>query len=426
MKILILSNTAWNNNNSFGNTFSNLFDDMPDIEIANIYCRADHPNNNIVKKYYQITEKSLIANLKNTKTPSGKEIFVDSNDIGSLNVSEQNVFNYMRKNRLQIFFRLRDLIWKIGRWKSADLEKFIIDFNPDIIYLPIYYSNYLCEIGRYLKEKLQIPMIGHITDDIYTLKQIRFSPLYWLNHFKIRRKVKWLVKHCEFVDTFSDIQKNEYEKIFNIPFNIRYKYADIIDNLPKAEFHFPIKFVFTGNISSGRWKTLSKLGNVISSYNKKEKKFELDIYTATPLNKKMKKSLNIPGAINFMGEIPYEKVKMVQSSADILVHAENFALKEALSVRMSFSTKIIDYLSKGKCIFAIGPGNITSIDYLIKNDAAIVASTFEDIETKIKDIYNDFSIINKYGEKSWECAKRNHPKEELKKNFYNDLGKLIK
>ena len=426
MKILILSNTAWNNNNSFGNTFSNLFGDLPDIEIANIFCKADNPNNNIVKKYYRITGKSLIANLKNAEIPSGKEIFISGNNISTLNTNEKNVFNYMRKNRLQIFFRLRDIIWKIGRWKSPDLEKFILDFNPDIIYLPIYYSNYLCDIGKYLKELLQIPMAGHITDDIYTSKQIRISPFYWLNHFHIRRKVKWLINQCKFVDTFSDILKSEYEKIFNIPFIIRYKYADIISTPQKTEYRKPIKFVFTGNISSGRWKTLAQLGKVISNYNKSEKIFELDIYTATPLSKEMERALNIPEAINFMGEIPYDEVKTVQNAADILVHAESFALKEALAVRMSFSTKIIDYLSQGKCIFAIGPESITSIDYLLKNDAAIVAGSIKSIETKIKEIFDDYSIINIYSEKSRECAKRNHSKEKLKNQFYNDLGGLLK
>ena len=36
MKILVLSSTPWTNDNSFGNSFSNIFEGIEDVEIANI------------------------------------------------------------------------------------------------------------------------------------------------------------------------------------------------------------------------------------------------------------------------------------------------------------------------------------------------------------------------------------------------------
>ena len=60
MRILVISNTPWSNDNSFGNSFSNIFEGIPDIEVANIACRPGHPTSYLVKKYFQITEKSLI------------------------------------------------------------------------------------------------------------------------------------------------------------------------------------------------------------------------------------------------------------------------------------------------------------------------------------------------------------------------------
>ena len=43
-KILVVSCTPWNANNSVGNTYANLFDGMDDCVIAHIYC-ADGADN---------------------------------------------------------------------------------------------------------------------------------------------------------------------------------------------------------------------------------------------------------------------------------------------------------------------------------------------------------------------------------------------
>ena len=47
MKVLIISRTTWDNANSFGNTFSNLFEGMKDVEIYSIACRNGISNNSI-------------------------------------------------------------------------------------------------------------------------------------------------------------------------------------------------------------------------------------------------------------------------------------------------------------------------------------------------------------------------------------------
>ena len=59
MKILILSSTPWTKDNSFGNSFSNIFEGLEDVEIANIYCKYGKPETDLVSKFFQITEKSM-------------------------------------------------------------------------------------------------------------------------------------------------------------------------------------------------------------------------------------------------------------------------------------------------------------------------------------------------------------------------------
>jgi hypothetical protein len=65
MKILIVSRTTWDDSNSFGNTFSNLFGGMKDVEIYNIACRNGVSNNAVAAEELQMTDKSVLKSILN-------------------------------------------------------------------------------------------------------------------------------------------------------------------------------------------------------------------------------------------------------------------------------------------------------------------------------------------------------------------------
>jgi hypothetical protein len=424
LKILILSSTPWDISNSFGNTFENIFKGIENIEIANIFCKPGNPNTTIVSRFFQITEKKLIKNLFKKNIPSGTEIHLQQGD--NLTNTELSVINYARKNRSFIFFAIRDLIWNIGNWKSKELKSFIDSFAPDIIFLPIYFSSYLNDIAVFLKSYTDKPMVGYVSDDVYTLKQFSLSPFYWINRLYKRKKIKHTIDLCEILYVISDIQKQEYDKCFNKNCKLLWKGAHFITEPLTATKKDVIKLVYTGNLGSNRYKQLAKIGRIIEKINQNGKKAELDIYSLTPLSKKMKSQLNINNAINLMGAINSNEVKTVLQNADILVHVESFDLKNKLAVRHSFSTKIVDYFNVGKCILAIGPTDIASIDYLKKNDAALIAANNLELENILLKAINNQSIITEYEKKSWECGKKNHDLQIIQTKLFADLNEVLK
>lgn len=422
MRILIVSNTAWNNSNSFGNSFSNIFEGIEDVEIANIFCRQEEPDNMVVSRYFQITEKNLIKNFFNRKKPSGREVRMETAQ--SMTSNDAKTFNFARKKRWFIMFWARDLIWRIGRWKSKELIEFIDDFNPDLLFMPIYYSSYLNDIVAFVKKHTNKPMMGYISDDNYTLRQFSLSPFYWIDRLYKRQKVKKSVDLCDTLYVISDIQKKEYDKCFNKDCKILWKINDFV-NMPEYKEHKePIKLVYTGNIGTGRYKQLSRIGKQLLEVNKDKKLMELDIYTQTPMSKSMQKALDLP-SINLKGGIPASEVDKVQNDADILVHVESFDLKNRFAVHQSFSTKIVDYLHKAKCILAVGPADVASIDYLKNNDAALVATDSEQLHNVISKVAYDTSILEKYGEKAWQCGKRNHQRTDIQAMLRDDFNRVV-
>ena len=183
--------------------------------------------------------------------------------------------------------------------------------------------------------------------------------------------------------------------------------------------------MYTGNLICGRWKTLAKLGDVIRKLNKEKIVARLSIYSASLLTNKMKKSFNFDESVVWKGRIPASEVYAVQKEADILVHAESLNYIEALEVRLSFSTKIIDYLAMNKCIMALGCAGIASIEYFKKYDNAIVATNEEEIKNRMDDILKDKNILSVYAEKSRRSAIKLHDDRIIKENFAEDIKNLL-
>lgn len=427
MRIIILSNTAWDNQNSFGSSFSNIFEDMQGIQIANIYCRYGNPNNSVADYYFQITEKSLLKNLKTKSIPSGKQVFADGQGTIQLSDREQTTFDTARMKRWQILFWARDLIWLVGRWCSPQLRAFIDDFKPDLIFQPVYYSNYLTRMALFLKNYTNAPMVGYISDDCYTLRQFSLSPLYWLDRLHKRKKVKKVIQQCELLYVISEIQKRDYEKIFGVPCKVLTKSADFSGDPPvKSQYHTPLQIVFTGNIGTNRWKSLAMIVKALQAINQNGVRAQLRIYTGTPLTVQMQAALEIPGTSFLMGSAPASEISKIQADADMLVHVEAFDLKNRLLVRQSFSTKLVDYFRAARPILAVGPHDVASIAHLIGNDCALVAETVEQIEAALEAVLADSDKLDDFSEKAYACGRAHHDKAVMQQILQADLNRVVK
>ena len=78
-----------------------------------------------------------------------------------------------------------------------------------------------------------------------------------------------------------------------------------------------LKFLFTGNILSNRWKSLSLLVNALKKYEIGT----LDIYTANPISRRINKALNIDGISIIHKPVSQNEVIKLQNAADVLVHS---------------------------------------------------------------------------------------------------------
>jgi glycosyltransferase involved in cell wall biosynthesis len=389
MRILVISNTTWDNNNSFGNTFSNLFEGMENVEIYNVCCKSGINKNNIVKDAVQMTDKSV---LKSFIHPNYDPCLHISNNKSEKNeVVNQETFDKIKTLRFTIFFYIRDLIWCIGKWKkSKTLLNFLDEVKPDLLYLPAYSNVSICRVQELIIHKLKVPVVAHITDDDYGHK-VKFykQPLAWLLETEVRKHLRKILSYCSYIECFAPLMKKKYEKIFRIPCYVISKGIKK-ENMPKIYFvpslKKQIELAYTGNLSMGRYEVLYQMGLALDKLNMIQHTI-LHITSGTVPSADMIKKFSSCKSINFKGSVSLEEVKRIQNAADYLVHVDSFNKTNIKAYKLSFATKIIDCLRTGHPMIAICPKEINTMQVLMNNNLAITIDNLDNITQILEKLF---------------------------------------
>ncbi|MEE0839714.1 MAG: hypothetical protein U0L72_04075, partial [Acutalibacteraceae bacterium] len=292
---------------------------------------------------------------------------------------------------------------------------FLDSYSADVLFFPVYANVYMCRLQNFIRKYTGKPCVLYISDDNYSYKPIEKNPISLFLRFWLRTQEKKLFKTASKVLVIAPKQKEEYDRIFGVNSEVLTKGIDFSE-IPFEEkpVNTPIKMVYTGKLIIGRWKSLAAIAQTLGKINADGVKAELDIYTTDTLTEEQDKALNF-GGCKVKGSLTLEEVQQVQKQADILVFVESLEKKYKNAARLSFSTKITDYLKNGKCVFAIGDKDIAPIDYFNRYDSAVTASSYEEIGEKLLWLIENSEKISEYSKKAYECGKEHHSKEKMDK-----------
>ena len=181
--------------------------------------------------------------------------------------------------------------------------------------------------------------------------------------------------------------------------------------------------VYMGQVLYGRIYSLIDIAEAIKAINRNETKILLYVYTNNAITDDMKHQLMDGGYVFLMPPVPYSEVPKIIGENDIVVFVESFNPRFCKIARLSFSTKICDYLASNKCIFAVGPSDIAPMEYFKDEDAAIVANNTDDIKKKLQ-LLTDRVIVTEYVRKAQECLRRNHDRTNMDAIIYSKLSEV--
>jgi hypothetical protein len=213
-----------------------------------------------------------------------------------------------------------------------------------------------------------------------------------------------------------------YSNLFGKEFKILYKGTFIIQPEIKQKSK-PLSLVYAGNLLYGRAEVLASLIAVIDK-EFKDNEFNLSIYTGTIISNEMSNKLNTSFSKVFPA-ISFEKIKQILKDADIVLHVESFKKEFRKITKYSFSTKIVDCIQSGNCIMGVGPADLASIGFIKNTEAAIVATSLDEIVVELRQVVKNNEILDIYSEKMYAIAKTTFDLEKIRENIYCDIQLIL-
>lgn len=412
LKILVITVPSWNSKVG-ANSWATLLANYPSENLASIYIRDEIPDSNVCSRYFNISENKIIRSIlhRNMKTGSEKSSKIEDNNINKDLEIHNERYVKMKKKRRYSMLIAREIIWKLGKWHTPELDFFLDCFKPNIILHSMDGYIHLNRIVEYAIKRTGAAAVGYIWDDNFTYKQSSEIG-YKIYRFFQRKSLKSLAKKTSDFFAISPFTKKEADEFFGIDCHLLTKPLLCEPIAKKFNGVYPIKMLYTGNLVIGRDRSLLRLSNALKKVNSEKRLIELDVYTQTVLPDEMTSKIQNEYC-HIHKSIPQSEALKKQNEADILLFLEDIDGKDAKVARLSFSTKITDYLSTGKSIFAIGNKDTAPMQYFIENNAAFVCGNDEDIEHYLRNICNNPNLLDEFAERAVMSGIKNHNQERI-------------
>ena len=421
MKVLVISHNVFSMTSSMGKTLVNFFGQIEPENISQLYFHKQIPTTDICTNYYRITDFDVVKKKKNEigdiftvddikSSPSNENV-----DAGH----EAQIYKLGKKKKSYMYIG-RNLIWSTKKWHNKKLFDWVDKFNPDIIFFASGDYVFSYKVAMCIADYKNIPIVTYVCDDYYFVNRKSISPLYYINKIQYKATLKKLFTKHKNVIAICDKITTDYVKEFNINCKTIMTSSSLDAFKPRNNDKEAV-ISYLGNMGYNRHLQLVEIGKALKGIS--GGKLFIDVYSGETRSE-ITDVLNEENGIRFHGSVSYDKVIEIMKNSDILIHTEALDKTNRDKVRYSVSTKIADTLTCGRCLFAYGPADVASIEYLINNDCACVATSKSELKNKLNDIIFNSSLRNVYTTKALKLANKNHNIVENGKLFKQIIEKV--
>ncbi len=405
-----------------GKTIGSLFAEFPKEELCQLYLHPSVPDVDACDSYYRITDRDVLMSYVKFRV-NGDIIKPDLTQHDCSDSSKSGQM-YRKVKNVGVIKRLgRDLLWKYAAWYNSDLRKWIEDQAPTHMFVAPGMPKLLYYIAMKIARKHKLPIITYICDDYYFLQKPKKLSERYLN-WRVRRRIEQLMKSSTHAVFICDPLLEAYNKQFGV------ESTTIMTGASKtpvaAVESYPVidSLTYMGNLYYNREQSLAEIGRAMDRINSENgTSFKLHIYTGE-VAPDVKRMFDDISSVCIHGFVSGEELERVVSESCGFIHVEGFDDKSRDLVKFSVSTKIADSLSCGKVFFAYGPFDVASVQHLIQNSCAFVATDKDELEAKLFEMFFNESERVACINRALEVAKKHHVTEINSKKLYEIFKKI--
>lgn len=417
-RVLIISYNPLCLFNNGGKSLLSLFSSFSKEELIQFYIYPTLPDNEWCNSFYRQTDKDLLNPIRNKiilhcVIPSKTEP-----------IEEQSIYKTSSQNR-SIKLLCRDALWAFSNWDNKQLNNWIKENRPDIVFSDTGDSSFLYNVSLKISKKYNLPLVGYFGDDYCSIVEKK-NLIRRYQLFKLRKTIAKFVQHAKLLlfvnDSFSDYYKDRFAlggKVRTIYNGSNFSFDSDYDETDSSN----LVFSYIGNLSLQRGDNLIEIGKALQNYNDINNTSHSLIVYARNRDNFEERTRSIK-AIDYRGLIPGNQVKDAIMSSDILIHTESFSEDSKKMTKYSMSTKIADSLSSGKCLLAFGPKDVASIKHLLKYDCAFCICSNLEMGEKLKQLIEDKKLRLYYKTRGKQISEEFHNSKKnslLLKSYFSEL-----
>lgn len=408
MKVLLISHNPFSTHNNMGKTFLSLFSHFSKEELCQLYIYPSWPDVDKCESSYRVTDKDMLNRFIRLRSPG---CVVPKEKIhaaqGAYEYDKDRKFYKNRKNKSSVRLLLRDLLWKVGGWYTAKLDRWLCQQQPTCIFVATGGSKFIYDMALKISKKRNIPIVTYVCDEYY----LAAPPKKLIDRLRLkllRRKMDKLVANSRYVAVISEEMREAYAAHFPAEIvTLMTSVSAPVAQQPKQTDN-PKNLCYFGNIGCNRYLSLRRIGQALDAINQQQgTDYRLKIYTAEQ-NADVLAAFSGCGSIELCGFVCGAEYEKAFSDADLLLHTEAFDADSVAFVRHSLSTKIADSLASGIPLFCYGPRGIASVEHLVRHDCAICATEENQLQERLLQAFRDPELRRVTAENALAAARQHH------------------
>lgn len=405
-RLLIVSHNCLSKTGSNGRTLSNYLVGWDKSKIAQFYIHAEKPDFDVCENYFCITDKSVMKSVLKHKPAGSRVLDIDLSSLGVKKTSPSSEVKTVVKNSgLQL---VREIAWMSSLWNKKNFEKWVDEFEPQVILFQAGDSAFLFRLVRKLSKKYNIPVVIYNTEGYYfknkSFMQEKWytKPLYPILHRMFCKQYKKLLKCTKKSIYNCDLLCQDYNEVFGDDGAVVMNTSEFTDR--SVDCNKQKSVIYAGNLGLSRHEGLIEFANALK---KVDSEMVLTVYGKAP-TENVKNQLEECDAVDYRGLIPYEELQTQLMKSRYLLHVESFSDFYKNDLKYAFSTKIADSLASGSCLFVYAPENMAVCQYLKGTDSAVLINDKSELEGSIRKVLSDTAYAENIGKNGRALAVDNH------------------
>lgn len=424
MKALIISHNVFSTTTSMGKTLLNYFRDWQVENIAQFYIHSEVPTDHVCERYFRITDKEILKSAFMRK--SGATFGKDDIQEGLVNPRTDRgmtakIYQKARK-RTPAIYLARNILWTIGKWNTKQFRRWVDGFSPDIVFLASGDYSFIYKIALKIAKRKGIPLVVSCMDDYYLNNRNEKAFLGKLVHRLFMRQVKRTMSYASCLFCICEKMSRDYSSLFGKPCYTIHTPTTISSPLEGIREN---RISYIGNLGYRRNEQLLAIGRALQSISEEGIPTFVDVYSSERRSEILAQ-LTPENGINFCGEISASQVKEVMAKSTLLIHTESFDEKCKKATAYSVSTKIADSLASGTCIFAYGPSDVASMEYLAKNKAAYCVFDTKQLRDGLIAAISNRELRGEIVANACCLAKKNHQQKQISSLLSSSMEQAIR